>query len=54
MALVLDLKVYSLVEPKSIVEHIIKELGSESITREELVRNSDGTSLIHAFKLSQI
>jgi len=54
IALVLDLKIFGLSEPRNVIEHITKELGSESITREELVRNSDGKNLVYAFKMSEI
>ena len=51
IALVLDLKIFGLSEPRDVIEHITKELGSESITREELLRNSDGMNLLYAFKM---
>lgn len=54
IALVLDLKIFGLSEPRDVIEHITKELGSESITREELLRNSDGMNLLYAFKMPQI
>ena len=51
IALVLDLKIFGLSEPRDVIEQITKELGSESITREELLRNSDGMNLLYAFKM---
>ena len=47
VSLLMDLRLYSLVEPKNVVEHIQQELGAETITKEDLQRNSNGNSLLH-------
>ena len=54
ISLVLDLKVLTLFEPRSVVEHITKELGSEQLCRGDIERNSDGKILVHTFHLSKI
>ena len=54
IALILDLKIQSLTESKHTVEHIQQALGSETITKDDLLRNSDGKNLLHSFQMSKI
>lgn len=51
---VMDLKVYSLANSKVLIEHISKEMGTETLYKEDIVRNSDGKSVQHTFQMSQI
>ena len=52
--MLLDLKIYSVNEPKIVVEQIQQELGSETITKDDLQRNFDGVNLLHSFQMSKI
>jgi hypothetical protein len=45
----MDLKVYSLADSKSQIGHIQEEMGTEVLTREDILRNSDGKSVQHTF-----
>ena len=54
ITLFMDLKVHSLLNPEEIVTHITKELGRSEITKEDLVRNSDGQDLFYSFELAKI
>ena len=54
ITLFMDLKVHSLLNPDEVVTHITKVLGKSEITKEDIVRNSDGQDLMYTFELAKI
>ena len=54
ITLFLDLQVYSLTETPYCVESFQQELGSETIEREDIKRNSDGQNFQALFSLAKI
>lgn len=55
IALVLDLKIWSLREPRLLVEHVSQELGSETISKQDLQQNTDSArNLLHTFQMTKI
>jgi hypothetical protein len=47
----LDLKIYSLLEPKILIEEVKQELGYEEMTKEDIRRNQNGNNLLNSFSL---
>ena len=54
VSLILELKINTLEEPKIVVEHIEQCLGTETITKDDMMRNSDGKTMLHSFLMSKI